>query len=276
MAHGNLSDLVFFALLGVVIQLFAMPNTLYEDIGPLKAQFKTKGADMDAIIKFGGGLVLMLGLTLSGVSWNPINGKMAGLGGFITVGLVGYKAFAADGNVFVPRLFYVYCGVILLGMLHIFAFPSNPLVPKGDGNANNHGNVSDKIAVPWLLLSIAVLAYPDHLFQDLGPIKAQFSSKSDDLSAMIQLVGGLMLILSLMLSGVKWNPTNGKMAGFGGFICAGYTAYSLFKADSDAFVPRLFYIYSALIFLGALHIFAFPSNPPIPKAGAADDKKKKK
>lgn len=35
----------------------------------------------------------------------------------------------ADG-VFVPRLLYAYIGVILVGALHIFAMPSNPLPPK--------------------------------------------------------------------------------------------------------------------------------------------------
>ena len=51
---------------------------------------------------------------------------------------------------------------------------------------------------------------------------------------------------------MSWNPINGKMAGFGGFITVGYTVYSTFKADGDAFVPKLFYIYSAVILLGAL------------------------
>merc|ERR1719284_1752625 len=78
---------------------------------------------------------------------------------------------------------------------------------------------------------------------------------------MIKLGACMLLVLGLMLSGVKWNPINGKMGGFGGFVAAGYTAFSTFKADSDTFVPRLFYVYAAVIFLGALHIFAFPSNP---------------
>merc|ERR1719162_1219927 len=101
---------------------------------------------------------------------------------------------------------------------------------------------------------------PDHLFQDFGPLKAQFSTKSADLSAMIKFVGGLLLIIALMFSGVKWNPINGKMAGFGGFIVAGLTAYSTFKADKDVFVPRIFYIYATVILLGSLHICIFPSN----------------
>jgi len=88
---------------------------------------------------------------------------------------------------------------------------------------------------------------------------------------MIQFLASLMLIIALMLSGVKWNPINGKMAGFAGFIATGFTASSNFMADGHAFVPRLFYVYASLIFFGALHIFAFPSNPSLPKVSSKKD-----
>jgi len=274
MAHGNLSDLVFFALVAIAVQLFAFPDTLFQDLGPLKAQFdaKSRNAELDIIIKFGGCLILMHGLTLSGVKWNPINGKMAGFGGIIASGYTAFSTFKADSDVFVPRLFYVYAAVLLLGALHICVFPSNPLPEKTPETKNNHGNFSDLIFFGLFGASMACFFYPDHLFMDLGPIKAQFTAQSAALSAMIKFVAGLMLIISLTFSGVKWNPINGKMAGLGGFIAAGYTAFSTFKADSDAFIPHIFYIYSAVIFLGALHIFAFPSNT-VPKPAA--EKKQK-
>merc|ERR1712224_606035 len=116
-------------------------------------------------------------------------------------------------------------------------------------------------ALLLIVSAFSCFLYPAHLFQDLGPIKQQFAAGSENLSALIGLAGCLLMIIALMLSGVKWNPINGKMAGFGGFIAAGYTAYSTFKSDSDVFVLRPFYVYAVLIFLGALHIFAFPSNP---------------
>merc|ERR1711956_31590 len=178
----------------------------------------------------------------------------------IVAGHTAYSTFMADSGVFVPRFFYIYAVVIFFGALHIFAFPSNPLPPKTPETKNNHGNFSDAVALGLMIVAALCAFYPDHLFEDFGPVKAQFNAKSADLSAMIKFVGGLMLVLALMLSGIKWNPINGKMAGFGGFIAAGYTAYSTFMADSG-FVPRLFYVYAMLIFLGALHIFAFPSNP---------------
>jgi hypothetical protein len=281
MAHGNVSDLVFLCIVAIVVQLLGFPQTLYAELGPFgpvafKPQFRAQTADMDAITKFAGVLLLMIGLTFSGVRWNPANGKMCGLAGIITHGYMAYAAFKADGDVFVPRVMYAYIAVLLLGFLHIFAFPSNPVVAKevksGEEVKNNHGNSSDLIALLLMAAAFGGLFYADHLFQDFGPIKAQFTAKSADLSVMIFWVSSMMLVIAMMLSGVKWNPINGKMAGFGGFIAAGYTAYSTFKADSDVFVPRAFYVYAALIFLGAVHIFLFPSNPLIVKDDAKKDK----
>eukprot|EP00929_Paragymnodinium_shiwhaense_P007276 TRINITY_DN111203_c0_g1_i1.p1 TRINITY_DN111203_c0_g1~~TRINITY_DN111203_c0_g1_i1.p1 ORF type:complete len:302 (-),score=69.93 TRINITY_DN111203_c0_g1_i1:343-1158(-) len=271
MAHGNFSDLVFLALIGIVVQWWGCPETLFEDFGPMKAQFTRRTADMDALIKLGGGLLLMIGMTFSGVKWNPINGKMVGLGAFISLGYTIYSCFKADGEVFVPRPIYNYAFVLILGALHIFAFPSNPLPEKTPETKNNHGNSSDLVAFGLIGASLLCFVHPDHLFQDIGPLKAQFSEKTAELELMIKFVASLMLIVALMLSGVKWNPINGKMAGFGGFIAAGYTVYSTYKADKDVLVPRMFYIYAFFLFLGALHIFAFPSNPLVKKAEKKKD-----
>jgi len=272
MGHGNFSDLIFLALSAIVIQWFFFPDTLFKDIGPLKAQFNKNNSDLEAIIKFGGSLLLMIALTFSGVSWNPINGKMAGMAIFIATAYTAYSIFKADADVFVPRLLYIYAAVLFLGGLHIFAFPSNPLPKKTPEVKNNHGNFSDLAALPLITASLCWYFYPDHLFQDLGPLKAQFqpSSQSPDVAIMIKFVAGLMLVVALILSGVKWNPINGKMAGFGGFVASGIIAYQSFTDDGGVFVPRLFYIYAAVIFLGALHIFAFPSNPTIVKESKGD------
>mmetsp|Transcript_22117 Transcript_22117/g.39709 ORF Transcript_22117/g.39709 Transcript_22117/m.39709 type:complete len:273 (-) Transcript_22117:144-962(-) len=272
MAHGNASDMVFLALVAIAVQWLAFPATLFEDFGPLKAQFKTQSADMDISIKAGAMLLLMIAFTFSGVSWNPLNGKMAGFGGFLTTSYIAYSSFKADSDAFVLRPFYICAAVLFLGSLHIFAFPSNALPPKTPGTKNNHGNASDAVALGLIVASLGCFFYPDHLFKDLGPLKAQFSgTKSADLSTMITLLASLMLIIALMLSGVKWNPINGKMGGFAGLMAAGYIAYSSFQADAGVFVPRLFYVYASLIFFGALHIFAFPSNPNLPKTSSKKD-----
>jgi hypothetical protein len=274
MAHGNTSDLVFFGVVAIVIQWLAFPDSLYKDVGPLKAQFSTKSADLDTITTLGAGILLTIGMAFSGVKWNPINGKMGGFAGFIAVGVTAYYSLQADGFIFVPRFFYLYLAVVFLGTAHITIFPSNPLVKTVDPNTkNNHGNMSDKVALALMAASGAILFYPDHLFMDLGPLKAQFTATSADLTFMSRFVGLIMFMWAMILSGVKWNPINGKMAGFGGFFCSGYTAYSLFKQSKDTFVPQIFYVYALLMFLSALHIFAFPSNP-LPKKAEGNEKKK--
>jgi len=258
-----------------VVQLLAFPDTLYKDLGPLKAQFSSRTADLDSLITLGAGVLLTIGMAFSGVKWNPINGKMGGFAGFLTIGVVAYSSFKADGDVFVPRLFYMYLAVLFVGTMHIFVFPSNPVVKQMDPTTkNNHGNFSDLVALGLISCSLAGLFYPDHLFMDLGPLKAQFTTKSADISFMLKFVFCLMLMWALILSGVKWNPINGKMAGFGGFICSGITAYGTFKADKDTVVPRIFYIYAALMFFSAVHVFLFPSNPLLPKPDNKDEKKK--
>lgn len=274
MAHGNASDLAFFGCLAIVVQLLALPDALYGQLGPFKAQFTdSKSPDLEALTKLLAGLFLTIGFAFSSVKWNPLNGKMAGVGGFIASVVVVNTQFAADGS-FIPKLFYAYIAVLLIGSVHICVFPSNPLVKTLDpeNTKDNHGNMSDLVALALLASSLAAFFYPDHLYMDLGPIKPQFTTKSSDMTLMIRFTAGLMLMWALMLSGVKWNPLNGKGAGLGGFICAGLVAYSTFAADSMAFVPRMFYVYAAMIFLSALHIFVFPSNLLPPKK-ASDEKK---
>jgi hypothetical protein len=166
--------------------------------------------------------------------------------------------------------------VLLLGSAKICLFPSNPLIklPEGTKAKNNHGNFSDLIALGMIVDAGLCIFYPEHLFQDIGPMKAQFTSKSADLSAMIELIGCLMLVIALIFSGVKWNPINGKMSGFGGLVIGGYTAYFTFKADSNAFVLRIFYAYAIKLLLGSIHILFFPSNPLPPKKDKKDKKDK--
>lgn len=261
MAHGNCSDLVLLALLGAFAQLVFAPQYLYQDFSIFKAQFKTPGADVDAVMRLCACLLLILGMMFSGVKWNPINGKGGGLAGILSMGYFMYSAFAADGG-FVPRLLYAYSTFVLIGCVHIVAFPANPIAKACGDEKNNHGNWSDRIAIPLLLLSLAGFFYPDHLFEDIGPLKAQYHKKNDaDLMLAIKFSYGLMTIVAMVLSSVKWNPINGKMSGLGGFIGAGYLVYGTLKADSTAI--GIFYVYAAFLFFGALHIFAFPSNPKL-------------
>jgi len=271
MAHGNLSDVVFLALVGIATQWLAFPDTLYQDIGAVKAQFTAKGKDIDLVLAVGASLLVFIGTVFSGVKWNKMNGKVTGLFSFIAAGSSAYSTFKSDGDTFVPRFLYLYCFVLFLGGLAVFALYSNPMPPKTPQTKNNHGNFADTIALGLFLVSMSWFFFPDHLFQDFGPVKAQFSSKSPDLFAMIRLVAGLLLVAAGMLFGVKWNPINGKLSGLGALGAAGYSARAALQADSGRFVPRLVYFYAALLLLGAVHLMFFPSNPVPPKPGAKQE-----
>lgn len=268
MAHGNFTDLVFLALLAIAIQFWAFPNTLFDGQGPWTDD--NNDADTSGIMTYAGSLLLMLGTMFSGIKWNGINGKMAGVGGFIATAVTAVSTFQGDSNTFVPRAFYLYAIVIFAGALGIFAFPSNPPPPKKPETKSNHGNFSDLVFLILFCCGLLCIFDPDHLTRDQAylPIKAQFSHSSSDngaLRVMIKFVGGLMLMIGAIFSGEKWNPVSGKLAGIGGFVAAIITAVSTFRSGGGF---KYFYIYSAVLFAGALHIFAFPANPPYPKSEA--------
>merc|ERR1711959_293657 len=84
-----------------------------------------------------------------------------------------------------------------------------------------HGNFSDLGALALIILGVQCVWFTDSLFENIGPFKPTLSSPSSpETSALYQVIGGLLLIIGLTLSGVKWNPANGKMAGLGCFSCS--------------------------------------------------------
>jgi len=252
MAHGNTSDLVFLLLLIGAIVTWVKPEWLFDDSFPLQDE------NVRGLVTLSGGLAFQLGMAFSGVKWNPINGKMGGFGAFCAAAntvLLGVRT----GQIF----FYAFAAVLLLGAVHIFLFPSNPPVPKSPGNKNNHGNTSDVVMLLLFVGAVACIVYPDIYFQDLGPIDASFSAEHPhrrELEVMISYCGGLLLTASMIFSGVKWNPANGKMAGLGCFVTVGLALY----AGAGTF----FFYNAAVLLLGGVHIFAFPSNPLPGKAAA--------
>jgi len=268
MAHGNVSDLVAIILLAGTVQCIFFPSLLSEDAGPFKATFAKSSPELATMIKFSGGFFLIIAMMFSGIKWNPVNGKMGGLGCFLCVANIVNTLFRKqDSGTFVPHLFYVYAVTILLGGIHIFLFPSNPPTPKSPEIKNNHGNMSDMVFFALLAGSIQSIFFPSMLCQDFGPIKAQFATCSAELETMISFAGSLILIVGLTFSGVKWNPINGKMSGLGCFLCVANILHMQFlKLDGGVFVPRPFYLYALLIALGGIHIFLFPANPLSPKA----------
>jgi len=266
MGHGNASDLVFFAMLAGVIQSIFFSHWLFEDLGPLKATFRNDmhQVEVEALSKFGGGLCLIIGASFSSVKWNPINGKMAGIGCFLCAANATFIGATVDGS---GLFFFVNAAVISMGGLHIFAFPSNPPTPKSDKTKNNHGNVSDLALLVLLVGGVQSIFYPTLLTQDLSNrVKASFTTPSAELDSMIGFCGGLLLAVGTILSSVKWNPVNGKMSGMAYFLCV--INAGIIASHRASYGSGMYFIFYSVVFLVAgLHIFAFPSNelPVYPK-----------
>jgi urea transporter len=64
---------------------------------------------------------------------------------------------------------------------------------------------------------------------------------------------------------VRWNKINGKAAALGCVIASVNSAAIALKMDGYQFVPRGWYVFSAVFFLAALHL-AFNANPMLTSA----------
>lgn len=273
MGHGNASDFVALSLIGAAITSIFKPSIFFTDLGPIKGLPSSMNSpEIEMIIQFNGGLLLAIAMIFSGVKWNPVNGKMAGLGCFLCVfNMVRVGLTTLDDKAIV---LYLLAAVITFGGAHIFFLPSNESPPKTEKTKNNHGNFSDIAALKLIAIAVVHVWFNGLFFKDHGPVMAMFkaSASTPALGAMLSVGGGLLLIIAMMFSGVKWNPVNGKMAGMGCFLAAFNAASIAYKADSGAFVLRPLYLTAAVLLLGGLSIFLFPSNPLPPKK-QADPKK---
>lgn len=270
MGHGNISDLVALTLIGSSVASIFYTETLFQDIAIFKGS--TKSPEAEAMAQLNGGLLLVIALMLSAVKWNPANGKMAGMGMFLSVFNMIRVTLSLDQGAFIPRFVYVNAFALALGGLHVFVFPSNAKPAKTEKTKNNHGNFSDIVALVLLAASVVCVWYPSLLLQDFGPIKAQFATSSSDLEGQIKIAGGLICAIALTFSSVKWNPANGKMSGLGCFLFAANIGWYTFKhMDKEAFILRPFYLFAVVIFLAGFNVFLFPSNPIPPKADQKKD-----
>merc|ERR1711871_115427 len=244
MAHGNGSDMAFLLLLVGAIQTWMAPDLL------MKVGDGSGITQFNALRAVSGGLALLLGMMLSGVKWNRANGKGGGVGAFCAVANSAVLAMRT-GHIF----YWVFAVPLLAGGLHILFFPSTPVPPRTAKTKNNHGNTSDTVALLLLASSMLCIFYPAAYFQSVGPVPASFveGGVQAEAEALLSYCGGVLLTIALIFSGVKWNPNNGKMGGFGCFVCAGMCAY----LGSGLF----FYYHAAVLLLGGAHIFFFPSNP---------------
>jgi len=273
MGHGNASDFVALSLIGAAILSIFKPSIFFTDLGPVQGMPSSMNSpEIEMIIQFNGGLMLAIAMMFSGVKWNPANGKMSGFGCFLCVfNMIRVGLTTLDDK---SILLYLLAAIITFGGAHIFFLPSNEKPPKTEKTKNNHGNFSDLAALALIALSVVHVWYDGLFFKDHAPVMAMFkeSTSSPALGAMISVGGGLLFTIAMMFSGVKWNPANGKMSGMGCWLAAFNAASIVYKADSGSFVLRPLYITAAVLLLGGLNIFLFPSNPMPPKK-QADPKK---
>ena len=103
-----------------------------------------------------------------------------------------------------------------------------------------------------------------------GIFMANFDDVTHEMAILNKIVGGLLLVIGCMLFTVRWNPTNGKLAGIACIACSFNMGHTIFNAlDNGVFYPRLFYGYAVILAFAGLHIMFNPN----PAMKAADDKK---
>ena len=136
-----------------------------------------------------------------------------------------------------------------------------------------HGDFSDIAALTLIAAGVQQIFKPT-FNDDIGPIKANFDGEiTASMINMIKLCGGFCLVIGCMLFTVRWNTLNGKLSGIALIGCAANIGMTVFhEFDGGVFVPRLYYVYSAVLALAGLHLM-FNANPLI-KAAADTNKSK--
>jgi len=126
MPHGDPSDYVAFTLLPTAIALMVSPSIAFASLGPLKPAFEGS-AELETALRIFGGFLLPIGLAMSAVRWNTINGPPTGLC-FLAAGAnLGKVLYDMDGGAFVPRTLHVYVAVAAVAGLHLM-FNTNPVI----------------------------------------------------------------------------------------------------------------------------------------------------
>jgi len=299
MAHGNFSDLIFLALLVIAIQLLAFQDSLITGSGALIDD--NNNSDTSILMSCAGALFIMIGTMFSGVKWDAINGKLAGIGclaGFLGIS---YCTYDLDGGL-VPNFLYVHALVLLAGGIHIFFFPSNavperPELPGPKGfickgvfsdyaNENFNMNIVDTFSVLLCLVAVGIMYDPFYLMKPHNmalyvehylysvPLLTPGAFSNPAVYMLIKFTCFLTMVIASILSSVQWQPINGKLAGLGGFVACGTISYVTYKT-SVGFVLKPTYEFAALLLCATIKIFAVPGHPmplPVKKDTPAQEK----
>jgi hypothetical protein len=130
MPHGDFSDITAITMIVGGIQQMMYPEFQLTEIAPLKAFFDTPALtpELEIMIRFSGGFLLILGCMLFTVRWNTINGKLSGLACIgCGVNIARSVFLILDAGVFVMRPFYIYGVVLVICGIHLM-FNANPIV----------------------------------------------------------------------------------------------------------------------------------------------------
>ena len=128
MPHGDLSDYAAYTCFfsGLVSVLY--PSTWFLSAGPLKPFFDgSPTAEVLALIRVIGGLLLLNFPIFFVVRWNTLNGKAAMLGCFVAAFTFAYVGLSLDGNAVVLRPWYLLSAAFVAFGLH-FGFNANPML----------------------------------------------------------------------------------------------------------------------------------------------------
>lgn len=128
MPHGDFSDMAAFACAALGGASIFAPNLWFASFGPIKPMYDAPATpEALAAIRFAGGLLMFMFFTLFSVRWNVVNGKAGGLGCLIAGANAAHLAYAMDGQVFVPRGWYVIAALFFLAAMHLM-FNANPML----------------------------------------------------------------------------------------------------------------------------------------------------
>ena len=128
MPHGDFSDAASFTFFASGLTSVFAPQLWFASLGPILPMLDGPAdGPMLGVIRFAGGLMLMMAPILFVVRWNTLNGKAGALGMWMAASTTAYTAMAMDDFAFKLRPWYLFALFLVLTGLHL-AFNANPML----------------------------------------------------------------------------------------------------------------------------------------------------
>lgn len=118
-----------------------------------------------------------------------------------------------------------------------------------------HGDLSDLVGLSCTFFGLTSIFYPQAWFTAVGPLQPMLEggAASPAAAAAIRIAGSGYLFAGLAAYVVRWNKVNAAAAIVGCAAAGATSAYVALSMDSWQFVPRPWYILSAVFALGVFH-----------------------